>query len=153
MSTWSLACRQSVFHQYHSEKHLQEFYSQGGGESHKPARKLRHCHRDALQLLARVDVIFAASVEHFPEHPTSYLFDVIKDTLSRTKDFYLLVQRTGWFYPLHLDSANQTYVNMMYQQIRPDFLDGNMLVFANKTLSKSLRVSLLPTNTVLSKAK
>ena len=104
-------------------------------------------------MLARVDVIFAASVEHFPEHPTSYLFDVIKDTLSRTKDFYLLVQRTGWFYPLHLDSANQTYVNMMYQQIRPDFLDGNMLVFANKTLSKSLRVSLLPTNTVLSKAK
>jgi len=86
---------------------------------------------------------FTASVEHFPEHPTSYLLDVIKDTLSRTKDFYLLVQRTGWFYPLHLDSVNQTYINMMYQQIRPDFLDGNMLVVANKTLSKSLKVSFL----------
>jgi len=86
---------------------------------------------------------FTASVEHFPEHPTSYLLDVIKDTLSRTKDFYLLVQRTGWFYPLHLDSVNQTYINMMYQQIRPDFLDGNMLVIANKTLSKSLKVSFL----------
>jgi len=83
----------------------------------------------------------AASVEHFPEHPTSYLLDVIKDTLTRTKDFYLLVQRTSWFYPLHLDSGNQTYINMMYQQIRPDFLDGNMLVVPNKSLTKSLRVS------------
>ena len=81
-------------------------------------------------------------MEHFPEHPTAYVFDLIKDTLSRTKDFYLLVQRTGWFYPLHLDSGNQTYVNMMYQQIRPNFLDGNMLVVANKTLSKALKVRL-----------
>jgi len=83
---------------------------------------------------------FSVSVEHFPEHPTAYLFDVIKDTLSRTKDFYLLVQRTGWFYPLHLDSGNQTFINMMYQQIRPDYLDGNMLVIANKTISKDLKV-------------
>ena len=82
----------------------------------------------------------SASVEHFPEHPTAYLFDVIKDTLSHTKDFYLLVQRTGWFYPLHFDSGNQTYINMMYQQIRPDFLDGSMLVIANKTLSKPMKV-------------
>ena len=85
---------------------------------------------------------FPASVEHFPEHPTAYLFDVIKDTLTRTKDFYLLVQRTGWFYPMRLDSGNQTYINMMYQQIRPDFLDGSMLVIANKTLAKSLKVVL-----------
>jgi len=81
-------------------------------------------------------------VEHFPEHPTAYLFDVIKDTLTRTKDFYLLVQRTGWFYPMRLDSGNQTYINMMYQQIRPDFLDGSMIVIANKTLAKSLKVVL-----------
>lgn len=87
--------------------------------------------------------LFSGSKEHFPEHPTAYLLDVIKDTLSRTKDFYLLVQRAGWFYPLHLDSGNQTYVNMMYQQLRPDFLDGNMLVLPNKTLSKPLKVGFL----------
>jgi len=84
--------------------------------------------------------MFSASVEHFPEHPTAYLFDLIKDTLSHTNDFYLLVQRTGWFYPLHLDSGNQTYINMMYQQIRPNFVDGDMLVIPNKTLSKALTV-------------
>ena len=43
MSVWSLACRQSVFHWYHSEKHLSEFYPQDGGES-QLALKLRHCH-------------------------------------------------------------------------------------------------------------
>ena len=43
MSVWSLACQQSVFHWYHSEKHLSEFYPQDGGES-QLALKLRHCH-------------------------------------------------------------------------------------------------------------
>lgn len=43
---------------------------------------------------------------------------------------------------MRLDSGNQTYINMMYQQIRPDFLDGSMLVIANKTLAKSLKVVL-----------
>jgi len=39
---WSLACWQSVFQWYHSEKHLSEFYPQDGGES-QLALKLRHC--------------------------------------------------------------------------------------------------------------
>jgi len=38
-----LACQQSVFQRYHSEKHLSEFYPQDGGES-QLALKLRHCH-------------------------------------------------------------------------------------------------------------
>ena len=33
MSVWSLARQQSIFQQYHSEKHLSEFYPQDGGES------------------------------------------------------------------------------------------------------------------------
>ena len=43
MFVWSLAGQQSVFQQYHSEKHLSEFYPQDGGES-QLASKLRHCH-------------------------------------------------------------------------------------------------------------
>ena len=43
MSVWSPARQQSVFQQYHSEKHLSEFNPQDGGES-QPASKLRHCH-------------------------------------------------------------------------------------------------------------
>ena len=43
MSVWSLACRQSVFQWYHSEKHLSEFYPQDGGKI-QLALKLRHCH-------------------------------------------------------------------------------------------------------------
>ena len=43
MSVWSLACQQSVFQWYDSEKHLSEFYPQEGGES-QLASKLRHCH-------------------------------------------------------------------------------------------------------------
>jgi len=42
MSVWSLACQQSVFQRYHSEKHLWEFYPQDGDES-QLASKLRHC--------------------------------------------------------------------------------------------------------------
>ena len=43
MSVWWLARQQSGFQQYHSEKHLPEFYPQDGGES-QLASKLRHCH-------------------------------------------------------------------------------------------------------------
>ena len=43
LPVWSLACQQSVFQRYHSEKHLSEFYPQNGGES-QLALKLRHCH-------------------------------------------------------------------------------------------------------------
>jgi len=39
----SIACQQSVFQRYYSEKHLSEFYPQDGGES-QLALKLRHCH-------------------------------------------------------------------------------------------------------------
>ena len=39
----SLACQQSVFQRYHSEKHLSDFYPQYGGES-QLALKLRPCH-------------------------------------------------------------------------------------------------------------
>jgi len=42
MSVWSLACQQSVFQWYHSEKHLSKFYPQDGGES-QLALKLGHC--------------------------------------------------------------------------------------------------------------
>jgi len=42
MSVLLLACRQSIFHRYHSENHLSEFYPQDGGES-QLALKLRHC--------------------------------------------------------------------------------------------------------------
>jgi len=38
-----LACRQSLFQSYHSEKHLSEFYLQDGGES-QLALKLRRRH-------------------------------------------------------------------------------------------------------------
>jgi len=43
MSVWSPARQQSLFQQYHSEKHLSEFYPQDGVES-QLASKLRHCH-------------------------------------------------------------------------------------------------------------
>ena len=42
MSVRSLACQESVFLRYHSEKHLSEFYPQDGEES-QLASKLRHC--------------------------------------------------------------------------------------------------------------
>jgi len=42
MSVWSLACQQSVFQRYHSDKYLWEFYPQDGDET-QLALKLRHC--------------------------------------------------------------------------------------------------------------
>jgi len=43
MSGRSPARHESVSQQYHSEKHLPEFYPQDGGES-QMASKLRRCH-------------------------------------------------------------------------------------------------------------
>ena len=43
MSVRSIACQQSAFQRYHSEKRLSEFYPQDGGES-QLASKLRHRH-------------------------------------------------------------------------------------------------------------
>jgi len=44
MSVWSLACRQSIFYRYHSEKHLREFYPQDGGESQLEAKLRQYMH-------------------------------------------------------------------------------------------------------------
>lgn len=52
----------------------------------------------------------------------------------------MLVQRTTWLYGLHLDTGNQTYINVMYQQIRPNFIDGYLLQIPQNTLHKQARV-------------
>ena len=52
----TIACQQSVFQWYHSEKRL-EYYPQDGGES-QLASKLRHCH--PVYSAAETDYSFVA---------------------------------------------------------------------------------------------
>jgi len=72
---------------------------------------------------------------------SAYMFDVITEMRALTNDFYLLVQRTTWLYPLHLDVGNQTYINVMYEQLRLVYIDGYLLQMPQKDLPKQSQVS------------
>lgn len=78
--------------------------------------------------------------DYCPTQSVAYILDVITQFLNVTSEYYLLVQRTTWLYPLHLETGNQTYINVMYQQIRPDYIDGYLLQTPRKTLPKKTQV-------------
>ncbi|ELU02236.1 hypothetical protein CAPTEDRAFT_227847 [Capitella teleta] len=62
-----------------------------------------------------------------------YLFDITTELENHKKPFYLLFQRTSWVFPLHL-SGNNLYIDVMYHQSLPDYLDGFLLVLKSNSL-------------------
>jgi len=65
---------------------------------------------------------------------------MITELENNSKRFYILLQRTSWLFPLHLDSRNPLYIDAMYNQCLPEYLDGNMISVPNKSLPQPLKV-------------
>lgn len=53
--------------------------------------------------------------------------------------FYLIFCRSVWYFPLRLDS--QLYVQVLFNQIAPDYLEGLLLVLPFGQLPQELLVS------------
>lgn len=53
--------------------------------------------------------------------------------------FYLIFCRSVWHFPLRLDS--QLYVEVVFNQIVPDYLEGLLLVMPGETLDQDIIVS------------
>ena len=69
------------------------------------------------------------------------MFDVLTETLSAMVKFYLLVQRTTWLYPIRLNSGNQAYINITYQQTLPTYIDGYYIETQRNVLEKQTQVT------------
>lgn len=54
--------------------------------------------------------------------------------------FYLIFCRSVWYFPLRLDS--QLYVQVLFNQIAPDYLEGLLLVLPFGQLPQELLVNL-----------
>ncbi|CAH1793641.1 unnamed protein product [Owenia fusiformis] len=57
-----------------------------------------------------------------------YIFDITTELMIQRKEFYLLFQRTSWFFPLRLEGSSDLYIDIIYNQCIPDYLDGLLLL-------------------------
>lgn len=57
-----------------------------------------------------------------PLNRREYVYDVTTELKKLDFDFYLIFKRVFWFYPLKFE--NDAFIDMMYNQILPDFSEG-----------------------------
>ncbi|XP_050539166.1 unconventional myosin-XV isoform X10 [Daktulosphaira vitifoliae] len=63
-----------------------------------------------------------------------YILDVTTELHKNQQVFYLIFCRSVWYFPLRLDS--QLYIQVLFNQIAPDYLEGLLLVLPNEHLSQ-----------------
>jgi len=61
-----------------------------------------------------------------------YILDVTTELYKNQQVFYLIFCRSVWFFPLKLDS--EPYVEVVFNQVAPDYLEGLLLVMPQGTL-------------------
>ncbi|XP_014277405.1 unconventional myosin-XV isoform X2 [Halyomorpha halys] len=65
-----------------------------------------------------------------------YILDVTTELLKAQQVFYLIFCRSVWHFPLRLE--NQLYVQVLFNQITPDYLEGLLLVTPNEHISQEV---------------
>ncbi|XP_039291022.1 unconventional myosin-XV [Nilaparvata lugens] len=63
-----------------------------------------------------------------------YILDVTTELHKNNQIFYLIFCRSVWHFPLRLDS--QLYIQVLFNQIAPDYLEGLLLVMPNEQLTQ-----------------
>ncbi|ESN99629.1 hypothetical protein HELRODRAFT_176799 [Helobdella robusta] len=87
-------------------------------------------------------VLYVTVVSDCSFHPLqdfSYLMDTITDFSLRNEPFQLALRRFTWLHGLTLDPHRSTYIQLMYDQVRPDYLDGFMLNIQSKNLMPHIK--------------
>ncbi|CAH0384305.1 unnamed protein product [Bemisia tabaci] len=65
-----------------------------------------------------------------------YILDVTTELHKNQQVFYLIFCRSVWHFPLRLDC--QLYVQVLFNQIAPDYLEGLLLVLPNEQLPQDI---------------
>ncbi|XP_059488252.1 unconventional myosin-XV isoform X3 [Neocloeon triangulifer] len=65
-----------------------------------------------------------------------YVLDVTTELHKNQQVFYLIFCRSVWFYPMRLESA--LYVEVVFNQVAPDYLEGLLLVMPGEQLDQEL---------------
>lgn len=68
-----------------------------------------------------------------------YILDVTTELHKNQQVFYLIFCRSVWHFPLRLDS--HLYIEVVFNQIAPDYLEGLLLVMPGETLQQDTIVS------------
>ncbi len=66
-----------------------------------------------------------------PLNRCEYIFDVITELTKLNNEFYLIFKRILWYFPLRLDIDG--YIDMIYNQILPDYVEGLVVVINSIT--------------------
>jgi len=61
-----------------------------------------------------------------PLNRCEYVFDVVTELSKMENEFYLIFKRVLWYFPIRLEL--DSYIDMMYIQILPDFIEGLVVV-------------------------
>lgn len=67
-----------------------------------------------------------------PLNREEYILDVTTELLKNGQTFYLIFCRSVWYYPLRLDC--QLYIEVIFNQVAPDYLEGLLLVTPGERL-------------------
>ncbi|XP_039312298.1 unconventional myosin-XV [Solenopsis invicta] len=65
-----------------------------------------------------------------------YVLDVTTELQKNHQMFYLIFCRSVWYYPLRLDAA--LYIEVVFNQIAPDYLEGLLLVLPGEHLPQEI---------------
>jgi myosin-15 len=76
-----------------------------------------------------------------PLNRCEYIFDIVTELSKLNNEFYLIFKRILWFFPLKFETEG--FVDMMYNQIIPDYLEGLIVVI-------DIQIDQLPVNSILS---
>ncbi len=57
-----------------------------------------------------------------PVNRYEYIYDVLNELIKQKNEFYFIFKRILWFYELKLNT--DIYIDMMYTQQLPDYLQG-----------------------------
>jgi myosin-15 len=68
-----------------------------------------------------------------------YILDVTTELQKNQQVYYLIFCRSVWHYPMRLDNA--LYIEIVFNQIAPDYLEGLLLVMPGEQISQDCVVS------------
>ena len=93
---------------------------------------------DFLFLLSRVENDIFLEYTSRLLNPTEYVFDILNEyTRSNINNYHLILKRTVWFdLPLQrsADAQSDMFVDFMYHQLIPEFLEGTSIVLTKNQL-------------------
>ncbi|XP_023218635.1 unconventional myosin-XV-like [Centruroides sculpturatus] len=71
-----------------------------------------------------------------PLNREEYILDVTTELHKNGHIYYLIFCRSVWYYPLRLD--NQLYIEVIFNQVAPDYLEGLLIILPGEKLPDHL---------------